>query len=175
MRSVLLVHPDADAWVASRSFDAEITTTDSAASARAYLAGTAFDLVLVGPDVPGREAIGALRDVLGLSTVVESVAGPEALAARLEGPAVQPESAPPTASGLDEVAAELSRVAHALNNPLAVIAGNAQLSLEMAGVLDVDDSIVASLEAIAQAATELEALFADVAALRARVDRERGV
>ena len=182
MPSVLLVHPDAESWAEDLHVTYEVATTASAKSARAYLAGTAFDLILVGPDVEGAEAIGALRDVLGLETAIEPVADAAALAERLgatgpEAPASTSDAAPaPSASGrgLGHVASELSRVAHALNNPLAVIAGNAQLALEMAGPLGTDDAITESLRAIGQAADELEALFAEVSALRALVDRERG-
>ena len=194
-RSVLLVHSDAESWVQDRSFRDHVTPTDSARTARAYLAGTPFDLVLIGPEVEGGEAIGALRDVLGLSTVIERVADVSEVVARLSGDVApsSSKSASPSASvgdpatsasrppgsvgdepsGLDRVAEELARVAHDLNNPLAVIAGNAQLALELAGALGTDESIVESLRAIDGAASALEVLFAQVAALREVVDRER--
>ena len=71
--SVLLVHPDPASWLqALPEGAADVTTADSAQAARAYLAGTAFDAVLVGPGVEGAEAIGALRDLLGLSTPIEA-------------------------------------------------------------------------------------------------------
>ena len=188
MRSVLLVHPDADRWLEPLALDADVTTVETAQAARAYLAGTAFDLVLVGADVEGAEAIGALRDVLGLSTAVETVADARALAERLgrggsaggpaEGSSVGAAREGAPAAGADgalgQVRDELGRVAHALNNPLAVIAGNAQLGLELAGALGADESIAEALRNIETAAAELEALFADVAALRALVDRQIG-
>lgn len=189
MRSVLLVHPDAAAWLQGHTFRDEVTPTEGARSARAYLAGTAFDLVLIGPGVEGAEAISALRDVLGLSTVIEHVADASDALARLETsspptlarPTTAPPQAPPVgqaapnaASSLDRLADELGRVAHALNNPLAVIAGNAQLALEMAAALGTNESIVESLQAIRGAASQLEELFAQVAGLRAMVERERG-
>ena len=177
MRTVLLVHPDADDWLQPLAPSADVTTVETAQAARAYLAGTAFDLVLVGADVEGAEVIGALRDVLGLSTAVETVADAAALAERLDASAA-PRTSPTTAASgaapenmLEGVRDELSRVAHALNNPLAVISGNAQLGLEMAGALGTDASIVEALQSIQVAAGELEALFADVAELRAWVDR----
>ena len=188
MPSVLLVHPDAESWLEGVPAAHEVATAPSAKSARAYLAGTPFDLILVGPDVEGAEAIGALRDVLGLSVDIEPVADPAALAARLgadgAGPPAEASGATPgvdlppaeAASGAEPgtLGDELSRIVHALNNPLAVIAGNTQLALEMAGALGTDESIVESLQAIDQAATELGALFAEVGALRALVDPERG-
>lgn len=188
MRSVLLVHPDADAWVASLSLDADVTTVATAQAARAYLAGTAFDAVLVGPGVEGAEAIGALRDVLGLATTVETVSGADDVAERLgtapPAPAAPSGSGPaPAASGnagsapagaLRQIGDELARVAHALNNPLALIAGNAQLGLELAAATGADESVVEALDGVRAGAAELEALFAEVAALRALVDRALG-
>ena len=163
MPSILLVHPDAERWL--RDADADVTPAADAVEARAYLAGTAFDAVYVGPGVENVASIGALRDVLGLSTPIETVADAEAFYQRREGGG---EAAAPV---LGEIREELSRVAHALNNPLAVIAGNAQLALELARATPTDETVVESLDAIHKAAGELEALFAEVAGLRARIDR----
>ena len=165
MPTILIVHPEADAWPVPDGVDATVAPT--ATEARAYLAGTAFDAVYVGEGVEGTAGIAALRDVLGLSTPVETVAGPEALAERLAGGG-------DPAGTLAEIRDELGRVAHALNNPLAVIAGNAQLAVEMSRAVPVDETVADALRAIQEAAGELEALFADVAALRARVDRAIG-
>ncbi len=183
MSSVLLVHPDAESWLEGLRAAHEVATAPSAKSARAYLAGTPFDLILVGPDVEGAEAIGALRDVLGLSMDIEPVADAAALAERLGAAGAEPPASPASTlppakaasgAGPGAIGDELSRIVHALNNPLAVIAGNTQLALEMAGALGTDETIVESLRAIDQAAAELEALFAEVGALRALVDPERG-
>ena len=168
MSTVLLVHPAPDPWLAALPDTIDVATAASATDARAYLAGTSFDAVFVGADVEGIEAIRALRDVLGLSTPVEPVASPEALVAALQG---TPRKGGAGREALEEIRGELSRVAHALNNPLAVIAGNAQLGAEMASMIPTDATIVESLGAIREAAAELEALFSDVAALRRRVDR----
>ncbi|WP_412067486.1 histidine kinase dimerization/phospho-acceptor domain-containing protein [Rubrivirga sp. IMCC43871] len=164
MGPILLVATDPDAWLATLPADTVVTMADSAQSARAYLAGTSFSAVFVGPEVAGAEAITALRDVLGLSTPVESVSGPEELAQRLT-------SGGGGAEALAEVRDELGRIAHSLNNPLAVIAGNAQLAKEVAGSVPTDEMIVDAIASITDAAAELEALFAEVAALRAVVDR----
>lgn len=173
MPSVLLVHPDAEQWLAAvPGASAEVTTVGTAQGARAYLAGTAFDAVYVGPGVEGAEAIAALRDVLGLATPVVHVEGPDDVARRLAAPAPAPTG--PVAGGrtaLEEIRDELGRVVHALNNPLAVIAGNAQLGSELAQAVPTDETIVDALRAITDAAARLETLFADVAALRALVDR----
>lgn len=141
------------------------------------------------PRVEGAEAIGALRDVLGLATAIEHVAGAAEVVERLGSLAPPPtpaaelpvpasvesreHSGAAMGSGLDEIAGELARVAHDLNNPLAVIAGNAQLALEMAGALGTDETIVESLQAIDGAAAQLQVLFAEIGALRQIVDRER--
>ena len=174
MPSVLLVHSDAEQWLdALPALPADVTTAATAKEARAYLAGTAFDVVYVGPGVEGAEAIGALRDVLGLATRVEPIAGPDALAGRLAGPAPAASDADATAA-LEHLRGELGRVAHALNNPLAVIAGNAQLGLEMARATGADASVADALETIGAAASEMERLFSEIAGLRARVDRALG-
>ena len=173
MSIVLLVHPNAEAWLSSRpDIAATVTPAATARDARAYLAGTAFDAVYLGPDVEGGEAITALRDVLGLSTPIHALPALDDLPDRLSGATG---ATPPgdSQAALDEVAGELSRVAHALNNPLAVISGNAQLGLEMARATAADEMVVEALQSIAEAATRLEGLFSDVAALRARIDRAR--
>ena len=173
MSIVLLVHPNAEAWLSSRpDIAATVTPAATAREARAYLAGTAFDAVYLGPDVEGGEAITALRDVLGLSTPIHPLATLDDLPDRLSGTA-EVASHPDPRAVLDEVAGELSRVAHALNNPLAVISGNAQLGLEMARATTADEMVVEALQSIAEAAARLEGLFSDVAALRGRVDRAR--
>ncbi|WP_424519250.1 histidine kinase dimerization/phospho-acceptor domain-containing protein [Rubrivirga sp.] len=173
MRSVLLVHSDADRWLESAaSLPFEVTPASSAMEARAYLAGTTFDAVWIGPDVEGADRIGALRDALGLDAVVEPLEADE-IQARLQG-AVTEGDARGDASVLEGVRDELSRVAHDLNNPLAVISGNAQLAAEMAKAVPTDETIVEAIGSIQQAASELEALFADVAALRKRVDQVIG-
>lgn len=87
MAQVLLVHPDADVWLdAHADLAPSVTTAPSAREARAYLAGTAFDVVYVGPNVEGSEAIGALRDVLGLGTPIEHLIALDDLTSRLSGP-----------------------------------------------------------------------------------------
>jgi signal transduction histidine kinase len=172
--SVLLVHPDAEQWLGRLSdLEADVTTAATAKEARAYLAFTAFDAVYVGPGVEGGEAIGALRDVLGLSTRVDSVAGPDEVAERF-AEAGGAESGEDPVAALESIRGELGRIAHALNNPLAVIAGNAQLGLEMARATGADESVAEALESIGAAATKLEGLFSEISGLRARVDRALG-
>ncbi|WP_420457488.1 histidine kinase dimerization/phospho-acceptor domain-containing protein [Rubrivirga sp.] len=172
MPTALLVHPEADRWLSAQAdLDGDLATAASAKEARAYLAGTAFDLVVVGPDVEGAEAIAALRDVLGLATRIESVERLDDVATLLADPS--PSDAD-LREALEAIRGELGRVAHALNNPLAVISGNAQLGLEMAAATGADETVSEALSTIADAAGRLERLFADVAALRARVSQALG-
>ena len=170
MRPVLLVHPDADAWLdALPDLDAQVTTAHSATEARAYLAGTTFDLVLVGADVESGDRVAALRDALGLSSRVETVAD-AADAGRYLGVGAAPAGGDPR-DELAHVRDELGRIAHALNNPLAVIAGNAELGVELARAVETDGTIVEALASIREGAAELEGLFSEVAALRHVVGR----
>ena len=168
--TVLLVGPDAERW-AGRVDGA--TAAADVAAARAYLAGTVFDAVWVQEGVPVA-GLRALRDALGLATAVEPVASFDALAsgpgaAAAGGGAGRPDGDVDRA--LADLRDEMARVAHALNNPLSVIAGNAQLGLELGAALGVDGDVTGAFEQIQQAAAELGDLFGEVAALRARIDR----
>ncbi|MFN3597009.1 MAG: hypothetical protein ACK41D_07035 [Rubricoccaceae bacterium] len=77
---------------------------------------------------------------------------------------------PAAAALLDEVRGEMARVAHALNNPLAVIHGNAQYVLELARALDLDEAMVAPVRDIEEAGGRLSELFGEITALRQRID-----
>ena len=167
--TVLLVGPDAEAW--ADRVDADATAAADVDAARAYLAGTVFDAVWVQEGVPV-DGLRALRDELGLSTPVEPVGSLAELAGRLDrraGP-----SADAVREALVGLRGELSRVAHALNNPLSVIAGNAQLGLEVGTALGVDPDVTRAFAEIQTAAADLGDLFGEVAALRARIDRLLG-
>lgn len=170
--SVLLVHPDADRWLEGVTLStAGVMTAATAKEARAFIAGTAIETVLIGPGVEGAEAIAALCDVLGLSTRVENVAGPDALAEHLGAAAA---NAGDPVEALRYLKGELGRVAHSLNNPLAVITGNAQLGLEVARATNADATVTEALEAVGEAAAELEALFSDIGQMRGRVGQALG-
>ena len=168
--TVLLVGPDAERW-AARAGAAGVTAASDLDAARAYLAGTVFDAVWVQEGVPVG-GLRALRDALGLPTTVEPVASFDDLDGRLAGAGRGGEPAGEEVErALAELRDEMSRVAHALNNPLSVIAGNAQLGLELGAALGVDADVTGAFEQIQQAAAELGDLFGEVAALRARIDR----
>ena len=145
------------------------SAAETVADARAYLAGAAFDAVYVQAGVQPVEGLAALRDVLGLMLPILTVNDLEGVREHLGGDD-ELEDASAVRAALEDLKAELGRVAHALNNPLAVITGNAQLGLELADALAVDESVTESLRNIAEAAGDLEDLFGEVAALRARVD-----
>ena len=186
--SVLLVDPQSEALaetVRNEHPTLAVTTAVSDTAARAYLGAAAFDVVVVGASMPSDIArtLESLVEALGHATRV--VAGAPALglaawvAQHLQVPP-SPTASTPTATGevstsdqqavLKQVGAELSHIAHALNNPLAVIDGNAQLALELAKALEVDASVISAIEDIQGGSQSLAALFSDLAALRARVD-----
>ncbi len=171
--SVLLVGPDAAAWAAALD-GVHATGAETIVEARAYLAGTAFDVAYVQASAGPSDALVALRDVLGLALPIETVGTLADVRDRLAGIGDGPTLDEPTRAALDGLKGEIGRVVHALNNPLAVITGNAQLGLELANALETDEAIVESLRSIAEAAGSLEALFADVSALRTRIDRLLG-
>lgn len=160
--AVLLVGPDAASWASAPALrDATVTAVATVDDARAYLAGTAFDAVYIQEGVSGGAGLATL--CAARSTSVDSVRSADDIG----GPA---ETGPDPLAALAE---ELSRVAHSLNNPLAVIAGNVQLGLELARATGTDPDVMESLENIAQAATDLEGRFAEIAALRSQVENLR--
>lgn len=58
---------------------------------------------------------------------------------------------------LHEMQEVVADVHHDLKNPLSIIDGNAQYLLELEGVLDLDDEVVASVRDIQDAAERLRA------------------
>ena len=64
---------------------------------------------------------------------------------------------------------EMAHLTHALNNPLAVIAGNAQLARELIDMAPADDMVRSSLDDIAAAVQDLVGLVDAVNALRRRI------
>lgn len=172
--SVLVVGPDADAWSQNPALeDVDVTPAETLTAARAYLAGTTFDAVYVQPGAGPVDGLAALRDVLGLAMPIEMVDTLDDLCDRLgkNGKAVDSDE---VQAALQDLKAEMSRVAHALNNPLAVIVGNVQLGLELSEAMDTDEAVVDSLRNVAEAAEELRALFGEISSLRARIDRLLG-
>ena len=179
--SLLLVAPDADVLVdrvLQTAPGLDLTAASSDTAARAYLGATAFDAVIVSASLDdAADALAALAESLGRPTRLLRGAPSDGLAAWLDarvGGSAPVADAEQTNDLLDEVGAELSRIAHALNNPLAVIDGNAQLGLELARALGTDDSVVAAIEDIQRGSRELASLFAEIAGLRARIEQATG-
>ena len=168
----------------------DVTSVDTVAEARAYLAGTAFDAVAVQAGLEGAEALGALAAGLGVPRGVLVFGDAADLAARLgahlgralapatplspaaaPGPADVPSGIPDDVrAALDGLRDELARVAHDLANPLAVVVGNAQLGAELARVFGADEAIGQAFADIEDAGGALAARLGQLAALRARLD-----
>ena len=171
---VLVVGPDAEAIVARLAGSVEATPAPSRLAAEAYLTGAAFDVVAV-PEGADADDLATLAGHLGAR--VMRYAGADALVARLDEPAT-PASAPVAAddarAALVEVRDRLVHLVHALNNPLAVIAGNAQLGREVARATGADPDVLAALEGVESGAAALTELLADLTALRRSLDGRLG-
>lgn len=61
---------------------------------------------------------------------------------------------------------ELGRMAHALNNPLAVVSGNAQYALELSRALEVESEVTDALKDIDEAGERLRGLLQQLDAIR---------
>jgi hypothetical protein len=188
---LLLVGPEADRLagpLAAALPGLDVTPVATAAAARAYLAGTAFDAVAIRHDVDEGESLRALAAGLGVARVHTYRPGSPASLAADVGPRLGLAPlvvAPPAPRGvapeggalpadvreaLVGLRAEIRRVAHDLANPLAVVAGNAQLGAELARALGADASIGKAFADIEEAGHTLAERLAQLAALRARVD-----
>jgi hypothetical protein len=76
---------------------------------------------------------------------------------------------------LEALRAETGAVAHAINNPLTVIAGNAQFLAELARMGGVDPSLARPIEDIETAAQQLSEALGRLALLRQRIAASLGV
>lgn len=63
---------------------------------------------------------------------------------------------------LHQFRATLSKVYHDINNPLAIISGNAQLLLEMARLMELEDQLVKPIEDIEEASRRLDESLDDL-------------
>jgi len=180
-----------------------VTRCATLAAARAHLSGTDFDAVLTAPHLPDGdgEALFDLRDALrlhgrflvgdganGLTARADAVVpadDAEALARRLAD-VLGLRTAPPAAEEeglgvldaqrlLDQLRREAGAVAHAINNPLTVLTGNAQLLLELARALDLDPALLRPIEDIEAASHQLVEAVDRLAALRQRLAAEVGL
>ena len=178
-----------------------VTPCDSLAAARAYLVGNEFDAVIAAATLQDGNAasLSSLREAVALPPLwvraeteseadASSAAGAERTAV---GPAtvntwagmlvemaglvlrepVETESGETRGEGVD-LDAELSRLAHDLNNPLAVISGNAQLAREVALATGADAMVVDALADLQAGVAELTERLGRLRQLRARMDEE---
>ena len=186
MPSLLLVGPDAAALagpLAAALPGLDVTPAAGADTARAYLSGSHFDAVAVRHDTDGGDDLRALAAGLGVAqALIYRPGSAAALAADIGprlglAPLVARPAAPVAATlssdlrvALDGLRAEIGRVAHDLANPLAVVAGNAQLGAELALATGADPAIAQAFADIEHAGQTLAARLADLAALRTRLD-----
>lgn len=69
-------------------------------------------------------------------------------------------------AGVADLDDQLSRVIHDINNPLAVISGNAQFLAELSGVMPLDPMILKALEDINEAVLTLNERLTQLVHLR---------
>lgn len=69
-------------------------------------------------------------------------------------------------AGTHQLQEALSKVYHDINNPLAIISGNAQLLLEMVHMMDLDDHLVEPIEDIEEASRRLNESLGDLERLQ---------
>ena len=67
---------------------------------------------------------------------------------------------------LAEVREMLSRVYHDVNNPLAIISGNAQFLLELSRVMDLDDDLLQPIQDIDEASNRVAVSLRELATLK---------
>lgn len=172
--SVLVSGPDAAALaeaLAARTDRLDCVVAPTDATARAYLSGTVFDSVLVTGE--SRE-VETLAEALGRT--VERVTrdtDAEGLLRRLgiptgEGRGPSDPDVEAAAEQIRALRSALAEVAHDLNNPVAVIQGNAQLALELGQ--DLDPVIAESLRDIDVASRVLAERIRQIGALRRAAD-----
>ena len=151
-----------------------------------------FELGIVLPPVALRtETVEQARDAerAGARVAFAGVPNPRVIAAVASwlGGGLR-ETMPPEASGdgaadaappareevLRPVRDAMAHVVHEINNPLAVISGNAQLARELLAVVPDDESIPEALRDIEAAAQEIAALMSAVTAVRRQVEAALG-
>ncbi|HLA64361.1 MAG TPA: hypothetical protein VK610_08020 [Rhodothermales bacterium] len=173
-----------------------VTRCGTLAEARALLAAAIFDVVCVLPHLPdgeGQTLEPPGRDVPVL-VLAEGAGAPDARTlspdataddlrrALAPGASVATPPGPadgdaPTGHGdaaqawalVDALRREVGRVVHAANNPLTVIAGNAQFLLEMARAGAVEPELARALEDIDAAGRRLQEELAALSAVRQRL------
>lgn len=70
---------------------------------------------------------------------------------------------------LEEIRAALTRVSHDINNPLSIISGNAQLLLELANSLDLDEEFAQPVRDIEEASLRASGMLRSLTDLAQRL------
>jgi signal transduction histidine kinase len=76
---------------------------------------------------------------------------------------------------LEDLRLALGRVVHDVNNPLAIISGNAQLLGELSRVCDFDGDVSKAIKDIEEASVELASQMSRLSALREEVCQATGI
>ncbi|MEM6644847.1 MAG: histidine kinase dimerization/phospho-acceptor domain-containing protein [Bacteroidota bacterium] len=122
-------------------------------------------MVLVIPEASTRVAVEALRagfvDVLERADLSRSAAeiGMRILAALQQRSPEGGKNEQALTERLAEIRAKASKVHHDVNNPLAIISGNAQLFLELASILGADEDLVQPVRDIEAASVRMADLL----------------
>ena len=167
----------ADALAGDDRLDALAAASGDAG--RAYLSGTALDRVVTLGD-SGVAAAAAALGVETLALAPDATAADVLRALGLGDREADPRAAAPSPDAssdraeavrrLRSLRAEIDRVAHDLNNPVAVILGNAQLARELGAAAGLDPAVAGSLDDIETAAGQLAERARELGALRRLAD-----
>lgn len=133
-------------------------------SKAAMKAGATACFVLTPGAVPECESLDAVASEM--SRLMGMADDPNT---EVEGAEASQLSAEAAIAMLEELRAEAGAVAHAINNPLTVITGNAQFLMEVARTEQSDSPIVGPIEDINAATQQLSEALARLSALRERI------
>jgi signal transduction histidine kinase len=81
-------------------------------------------------------------------------------------------SEPEPSASLEEVRETVSSVHHDLNNPLSIIAGNAQFLLELSREADLDKQFIASIQDVQEAAERMSDSLDRLTRLKEKLEEE---
>lgn len=121
-------------------------------------------LILVAADVTTRGIVEALRagfvEVFDETDLIRNTQelGMRILAAMQQRP-TREGSTSHLAERLEEIRAKASKVYHDVNNPLAIVSGNAQLFLELSNILGADEDLVQPVRDIDAASMRMSELL----------------
>jgi len=81
-------------------------------------------------------------------------------------------SDPEPSASLEDVRETVSSVHHDLNNPLSIIAGNAQFLLELSREADLDKQFIASIQDVQEAAERMSDSLDQLTRLKEELEKE---